>query len=123
MFTKKKAHLEVSGERVADLTLNPIANDGLDAAICKLTPDGFDLATESLDTDTWLRHVHVPSATDNTEEVTFYPTHAALPSFVERVESFAADEEVGGIPFNNLIALRECTLEGDSVLIPSRSDG
>jgi hypothetical protein len=119
----KGGHIEVSDERIADLTVNALHSDGIDAALCKLTPRGLDLANESAASPTWFTRIHRPSIDDNSRNVKFFPTNGSeTPPFTERVMSFSATEQVGGFWLRGLITLPECTVEGDSGSLLVRDD-
>jgi hypothetical protein len=113
-FPPGGGHVEVSREPVAHVTHNAFHSDGLDAALCRLTEDGVQLARSSRDAPTWLRRVHRARAEDNGRDVVFYPTHDATPPFVEQVESYSARETIAGASLRDLVTLRECTTPGDS---------
>jgi hypothetical protein len=116
-------HIEVSDERVADVTLNALHSDGVDAALCKLTPHGLELANDSAESPAWFTRLHRPSVDDNNKDVKFLPTNgSATPPFTERVLSFSAAEQVGGFWLRGLITLPECTVDGDSGSLLVRED-
>lgn len=114
-FPAGTGHVEVSGTRVANVVANALFSDRIDAALCRLTSAGLQLARKCADEPTWFERLHRPSPDDNDAEVTFYPTHGGhMQPFVERVESFSACDRVGGFDLCDLITLPECTLSGDS---------
>lgn len=87
--------------------------DRLDAAVFAVTSDGVALFKKGFAAPTWCSTFHTPQASDNGEEVTFWPTaQSAEPPFVEDVVSYSACVPSGvGCGY---VMLTRCTSPGDS---------
>jgi hypothetical protein len=88
----RKTNVHVGRRVVATLTHNFLDDDKqedeqLDAAYCKLTPDGERLLHASSDAPSWSASIHEPGAEDLERSATFYPARSATAALAGKVLS------------------------------------